>query len=419
MSSRTVVALVLVAVLGGVAAWLAGGSRATPDAATGVDAPLIAGLSERVNDVASISVLAKDEHFTVRKDGGTWKVVEHGNYPANFELVKKTLMGLVAMKTLEAKTGNPDLYKKIGVEDPEQPGADSALVTLLDANGQAMGAVILGHNGTLPNTLYARRPSESQSWLVHGDLFLEKRSSQWIDKEGWKLPADRVKSVTTDHADGETLHSARDAETDAAITVRDVPEGMQPKSTSVGRMQQSALDPLPFDDVAPAASFTLPANDRCTTTFDTFDGLHVVVTSAVEDMASAPVPEGGETPKPRIWATVEVTAAADASDAVKAEAEKAAAELSPWVFALQEWRAGGLRRRMNELVQPIPPPKADETPAAPTEGAAPAAPEPGSTADQPPAEPPPADQPPAETPPAETPPATEPPATEPPKGDGN
>jgi len=399
VSSRTVVALVLVALLGGAAAWLAGGSRATP-AATGLDTPLIPGLSERVNDVGSISILSKDEHFTVHKDGGSWKVVEHGSYPANFELVKKTLMGLVAMKTVEPKTGNPDLYTKIGVEDPEQPGADSALVTLLDANGQSLGAAILGHNGTLPSTLYARRPSEAQSWLVHGDLFLEKRSSQWIDKEAWKLPAERVKSVLTEHADGETLRSARDAETDATVTLRDVPEGMQPKSTSVGRMQQSALDPLPFEDVAPAASFTLPANDRCVTTIDTFDGLHVVVTSAVEDVASAPVPEGGGTPKPRIWATVQVSANADASDAAKAEAEKSAAQLSPWVYALQEWRAGGLRRRMSDMVQPIPPPKIGQTPAAPAEGAAPAAPEAGSPGDQPPAEPP----------------AEPPPPTEPPKG---
>ena len=397
MSSRTVVALVLVALLGGAAAWLAGGSSATPVAA-GVDALLLPGLADRVNDVASISVLGKDEHFTVRKDGGTWKVVEHGNFPANFELVKKTLMGLVAMKTKEAKTGNPDLYKKIGVDDPEQPGADSALVTLLDANGQSLGAVILGHNGTLPSTLYARRPSEAQSWLVHGDLFLEKRSSQWISKEGWKLPADRVKSVLTEHADGETLRATRESETETTVTLRDVPAGMQPKSTSVGRMQQSALDPLPFEDVAPAATFTLPANDRCVTTIDTFDGLHVVVTSALEDLASAPVPEGGESPKPRIWATVEVTAAADASDAVKAEADKAVADLAPWVFALQDWRAGGLRRRLADLIQPIPPPKIGETPAAPpaapTDGTAPAAPEAGSSGEQPPAEPPPASDPP-------------------------
>jgi len=402
VSSRTVVALVLVAVLGGAAAWLAGGSNSSP-AATGVDAPLVPGLSERVNDVASISVLSKDEHFTVRKDGGTWKVVEHGNFPANFELVKKTLMGLVAMKTREPKTGNPDLYKKIGVEDPEQPGAESALVTLLDANGQTLGAVILGRNGTLPSTLYARRPSEAQSWLVHGDLFLEKRSSQWINKEGWKLPADRVKSVLTEHADGETLRAARDSETEMTVTLRDVPEGMQPKSTSVGRMQQAALDPLPFEDVAPAETFALPANDRCVTTIDTFDGLHVVVTSALEDEASAPVPEGGESPKPRIWATVQVSAAADASDAVKAEAEKAAVDLAPWVFALQEWRAGGLRRRMADLIQPIPPPKIGELPAAaPAEGEAPAAPEAVPSADQPPADPP----------------AEPPPAAEPPKDDG-
>ena len=89
------------------------------------------------------------------------------------------------------------------------------------------------------------------------------------------------------------------------MTLRDVPEGMQPKST-LGRAHAAG-------GARPAAlrgrgrrprRFTLPGNDRCVTTIDTFDGLHVVVTSAVEDAASAPVPEGGETPKPRIWATV-------------------------------------------------------------------------------------------------------------------
>ena len=149
--------------------------------------------------MASISVLGKDEHFTVRKDGGTWKVVEHGNFPANFELVKKTLVGLVAMKTKEAKTGNPDLYKKIGVEDPEQPGAESVLVTLLDANGQSLGAVILGHNGTLPSTLYARRPSEAQSWLVHGDLFA-REALVAVDQQGGLEAAGRAGQVRADRA---------------------------------------------------------------------------------------------------------------------------------------------------------------------------------------------------------------------------
>src|SRR5262249_59950938 len=99
------------------------------------------------------------------------------------------------------------------------------------------------------------------------------------------------------------------------------------------------------------------------TTFQTFDGLQVVVTSAKESKpAPAPGPDGKtpEAPPAVYWAKLEVTAGPDATDAVKTEATSASAQLSPWVFAIPEYRASTLRKRMADMIQPIPAPSADK-----------------------------------------------------------
>jgi Domain of unknown function (DUF4340) len=367
MNQRTVVILVALAVVVGAGAWMAGNSSA-PAAPVGQSQPLVPGLKDHVNDVASVSIVTKDDRFTVRKDSDGWKVVEKDDYPAKFETVKKTIVELGDMVTVEPKTSSPELYARIGVEDPEQKDSTSALITLLDASGKAMGAVIIGHNGSAQNTLYARRASEPQSWVVKSSLYLERKVERWLKTDLWKLPSSRVKSVVTVHGDGEQVSVAKNAQADADWVLAAVPEGQQPKSSSIGRVLAAALENVSFDSVAAASKKPLPDDDRVTTTFQTFDGLQVVVTTAKESQpAPAPGPDGKppEAPTAKYWATIAVSAGADATDAVKTEATTAAAQLSPWVFQLAEYRATTLRKRMADMIQPIPAPSAEKTPAEP------------------------------------------------------
>jgi hypothetical protein len=374
VNSRTVIVLALAAVVLGLAAWMAG-SRSGSDAPTGVGEPLVPGLVGHVNDVAAISIATRDAHFTVRKDGEIWKVTDRDGYPARYETVKKTLMGLAAMQTVDAKSSNPALYTKMGVEDPEQPDSSSALVTLLDASGKSLGAAIIGHNGSSASTIYARRASEPQSWLVKSDLYLERSIKQWLDADMWKLPSGRVKSVTAVHADGEQVAVSRASETETGWTLAGVPEGQQPKSSSIGRVLGAALENLSFENVAAAASKPLPDDDHVITTFQTFDGLQVVVTSGKEQPPAPAAGADGKTPAapPAVWwAKFEVSAGPDANDTVKAEATKAMAQLAPWIYALPEYQATSLRKRMADMIQPVA-----ATPAAPG-AAAPGAAPPGT-----------------------------------------
>ncbi len=369
MKSRSVVLLVLVAGLAGAGAWMAGSGEAA-EAAAGVGQPLVPGLAGRLNDVAAISLITADEHFTVKREGEGWMIVERDGYPARFEVVKKTLVFLSELRTKEPKTSSPDLYAKLGVQDPEAPDSTSALVTLLDVGGQSMGAVIIGDSGSQRSTLYARRASEAQSWLVSGNLSLDRQATQWMATEAWKLAASRIRAVSTAHADGETLRVSRTAESEPNLQLEGVPEGMQPRTSNIGRIQHTVLDPLPFEDVAAVARHPLPENEPVVTTFETFDGLKAVVTTAKEAPAEAPA-EGEDPPTPRTWATIEVSAGPEATEEVQAEARAAQERLAPWVYALAEWKAANLRKRMADMVSPVDPaPAAEPEPAPAPEGEA-------------------------------------------------
>ncbi len=358
MSNRSVMVLVLLAVLAGGAAWLAGGPGESPSA-EGRGEPLLPGLQERINDVAALSVLTASERFTVRRSAeGAWTVDESDGYPARFETVKKTLLALAGLKTVEPKTDNPTRYAELGVTDPETPESGSALVTLLDAQGQSLGAVILGNVGGARDTHYARRASEARSWLVRGSLVLDRTPAQWMDRQVFKLPSTRVQSVTVEHADGEKVMVARAAESEPDWAVQAVPEGSEPKSSGIGRTCASALEYLNFDKVASAGKQPVPEAERATAVLSTFDGLVVSVTTG---RAPAAEPAEGETAAPgTVWASLQVSAREDAAEAVQAEAKAANDKLAPWVFALPEYAAGNLRKRMADLVQPIAPDQPEE-----------------------------------------------------------
>lgn len=356
MSQRTLVVLVLLAVVAGGVAWLAG-DRPSGPSVPGLGEPLLPGLRERVNDVAAISVQAADGRFTARRGADGWTLDESDGYPAKFETVKKTLMGLSELRTLEAKTANPARHAELGLEDPEAPGATSALVTLLDGEGRSLGAVVVGRGGSAPQSLYARRASEAQCWLVKGSLYLERSAGQWMDRVVHKLPASRVRAVTIEHPDGERVRVAKAAESDPDWAVQDLPAGKEPLSSGIGRTCAAALEWLNFDKVAAAARQPLPAEGRVTATFECFDGLLVTVASA--RVEPPPAPEGSAEPAPEAttWITLSVGTAEGASEAIAAEAQAAQERLAPWTFAVPEYAAGNLRKRLADLVKDEAPPE--------------------------------------------------------------
>src|SRR5438045_9445995 len=66
------------------------------------------GLASEVRDIARIRIDSKaGSGDVVFKPDRGWIVASHNDYPASFEKVRETLVGLAAMQTIEPKTWRP------------------------------------------------------------------------------------------------------------------------------------------------------------------------------------------------------------------------------------------------------------------------------------------------------------------------
>ncbi|MEX2217603.1 MAG: DUF4340 domain-containing protein [Phycisphaerales bacterium] len=365
MKIGALIGLVVVAGAGAALTAVVVWPRDRAESALAGGAPAVAGLAERVNDVALVEVRTGTGQFSVRRTAAnTWEATEKGGYPVQFEKVKQVVVGLSQLRLAEQKTSRPDLYPKLGVQDPggEVPEGERGptLVTLKDAQGQPLASIIIGNSkwDSKPG-VYIRRAGEAPSWLASGQLEIPPQVVAWMDAKLLEVPRDRVKSVTVTHADGHVLEINREKPTDTSFVVKDVPAGKELRSPTAGDPLGAGISSLHFDDVAPAAELKTEgegaARPRWTADFRTFDGLVLVIQTFDRDgkvwaklvaafdevLASAPLEN-----RP---------AALKSMEDVRTEAESLNARLSPWAFVLPEWKATALGVTMTSLLKDTPP----------------------------------------------------------------
>ena len=423
MKTNTLITLaVIAAVVVVAAALLQRGDRAqTPSAET--SARLFPGLADKLNSVATISVKNGDKEFSFKKTATGWDLPDKGGYPAKPEEVRKTLVSLVELRQGEAKTSKPDLYSKIGVQDPDgkkpEAGATApTLFTLKDDKDVVVASAIVGSQkyGSPPGT-YIRKTGEAQSWLAVGQLEVPGDPIRWLDTQFLSIERDRMKSATLTQPGGETLRVSKTKREDANFTVHDLPAGKELKYAGAGDGVGSALSSLTFEDVAPADTIDFegkaggkPGNYG---EFRTFDGLMIAVQLTEKDgktwakfaayseaapppaaaPAEAPKPEGDKpatqpdpnkpaesaasTPveaKPAEAKPADTKPGEKKSEDVKKEADEINAKLAKWAFALPPYKVTSFNAKMLDMIKSDQPP----TPPPAMEGTTPLLPPPGT-----------------------------------------
>lgn len=389
MNTKALAALSILAVLVAAAAGVAVHFRGSSQAREAPTGHILEGLAERGNEVGKIRIETGDETFTLTRRNDAWTLEERGGYPVKFEEVRKTVSGLARLEPLEAMTSRPELYDRLGVADPS-PGETSAVqVTLEDGGGTSLGSLIVGNHkpGRGRSGVYVRRPGEAQSWLANGDVQIPRTLTGWVDTEILKVDQKRVQDVRIEGPGGASLHLFRENQEGTTFAVDGVPEGRELVSPAAANPVGNALSWLNFEDVAPAEAH--PAGeDAVTATFRTFDGLVVTVRTANDESGktwarftasyeeppetkgeaeeASPPEEGeaGETSPPEESSseTAEGGDQPPAPEDVRREAEELQEKLAPWAFALPSYKAGYLRKTLEELLKPLPEPEPEETP---------------------------------------------------------
>jgi hypothetical protein len=246
-------------------------------------------LKSGLNDLDTVTVTDADGTITLQResdgesDGGRWVAPDHDRYPADTGDLRQLLLALAEARKLEQKTSDPELYERLGVDDPRDDGGDGVLVSAKGDN--AAVSLILGSTAQ-GEFRFARIPEEAQSWLINQNPVIPDDRAGWLAPDIVDIDSTRIQSASIRHADGEVIRVRKQDEDAVNFEVEDIPEGRELRYPSVANSIAGVLGNLTLEDVRKAdTSGGLPA---ATAEFSTFDGLDIGI-------AVRAIPVGEET----------------------------------------------------------------------------------------------------------------------------
>lgn len=307
-----------------------GVSRASPGGRVFPD------LAGRLGDVASVTVSRNASTMTFIRDSDSWLVSEKGNYPANAGKISQMVRAMADLSLVEPKTGKPDLYPRLEVEDPGT--GKSALVTVKDKSGTAIAEAIVGKRrydrlGGGNDGVYLRKPGDARAWLARGSLDPSGDPSSWLDRQILDISEKKIARVALVQPDGAKLVISRSAP-DAKFVVEDAPADAKFKSETTTSGPAAALETLDLEDVKPAAELPVPDKDVVTASFTTFDGMTVDLRLVERDNKD--------------WVAISVAG----SGAGEAEAKKLDDKVTRWTYEIPTYKANLLKTKLADLIEP-------------------------------------------------------------------
>lgn len=285
MTSKTIGILAGITILGIVIAILV--NREADDPIPRSGELLFPHLLPKVNEINEVVVQSHDQTVTLVAGEKIWKVKEKEGYPADVEKVKQTLIGLAELQILGPKTANPELYDRLGLQDPEQEGSLATTVTVKTSKDPEAAVVIVGNQRPAKGNprmsdIYVRQPGDPQTWLVIGNLPLETLPGDWLEKEITALPTKRVHRVTVTHPGGKTLQVSKDQPEDLDFHLDSVPAGFKVASQFNVNNVAGTLVQLSLEDVHQEEQVKFQPHAGVQAVVETFDGLRLHVRTMEE-----------------------------------------------------------------------------------------------------------------------------------------
>ena len=316
---------------------------------------MFADLAKQIEEVVSIQIETKAASFNVVRDGqGRWMLPDRAKYPADFNTVRKTILGLAELNLVAQKTSRAESQEKLGLGLPKT-GGSGTLVTLKDGKGNVLASLITGvgaegESAGGKQAIYVRRPDEPQTYVARGTFTATTDQAQWLDKAFVDLARDRVKTVAMKPFKGRpyTVTRAKPDEANFRI-VEAIPAGRQLRTESEPNGIGNALLGLSFDDVK-AQSLVDFAN-AATFAVATFDGLNlsfnivekdrdfwIALTASADPSVQAPPAKPGESAlKPDI----------------AKEAKEINALVGGWAYKIPRYKGTLMTAPMEDLLRPI------------------------------------------------------------------
>jgi hypothetical protein len=238
--------------------------------------PVLNGLKAAVNDVTEVRLAKGDgTHVTLKKTPTSWDVAER-EYPADSGKVRKLLLDLGSLETVEEKTSDPASYGKLGVEDVNTAKAAGTLVEA--KTPKKVYSVIVGRSAGMKSS-YVRASASPKSYLAAPQVTVDADPKQWLARDLFDIPEARIKDVAIKPASGRDYSVSREKKEQTDFTVSNIPKGRELTAPSAGNTVAGELASFTLDDVR-----KMPADAKpdATATFHTFDGLELQIAGQKE-----------------------------------------------------------------------------------------------------------------------------------------
>jgi hypothetical protein len=300
------------------------------------------GLLESLDDVRRVEIVGAGEErlATLERDDSGWTVLERGGYPADLTKMRHVLLSLAETQILEAKTANPALHDRLGLEAIDSDTAGGVAIQLI---GPAEPVRIIVGNAEGDYQRYVRRQDEDQTYLINRDPEIATSAVDWLDTAIVNVDGERIQHVTVSRSDSEPLIVSKAVRGQANFTVENIPEGREIRYDSIANVMDNILESLTLDDVEPLTETT---DEVIVTEFRTFDGLVITAQSLERDDSA--------------WASF--AAAVDPtlppeSEQTRADAAAEATEINErvqgWRYQIATYKFDQLTREMADLLQDV------------------------------------------------------------------
>jgi hypothetical protein len=315
--------------------WAASRKGTPPDA--GVGQPVLKTLKAQLNEVTEVRVSRGDgSKVTLKKQPTGW-VVSEREYAADASKVRKLLIDLSSLETVEIKTSDPTKYAQLGVEDVKAPTATGTLIEAVTP--EKVQGVILGRTSGMKSG-YVRPTDAKQSVLATPQVTADADPKRWLDTMLVDIPEARVKEVEVTPASGPAYKISREKKEDTDFKVTGIPKGRELSSPGAANAIAGDLAMLALTDVrktpdTAASTGKTPKPDRATVR--TFDGLDLQLEGTKE----------GETH------FISLTPTSTAKETAT-ESETLATRTKGWQFEIPAYKYDSLFKPLEDLLQKPP-----------------------------------------------------------------
>ena len=162
--------------------------------------------------------------------------------------IKKFLLDLTEIKTIDIKTTDPSQYRNLAVNHIGEEGQDRFQITISIEQGKEIVKFIIKEKFHNDNRTFIKKVGQKEVFETQGALFLSADKIKWLNADIIDLSSNAIKRITVKHPD-ENFILVRLDESSIQFKIEGLDEDSIEKSPTFTSAISAFLESLKFNDV--------------------------------------------------------------------------------------------------------------------------------------------------------------------------